>query len=417
MSITQAATDCIEVLEAYANTNGTEVHSRAEDISVLLKIWATRVGVFVSGDNAIDQRLKDDHEVLDILSALLDRLLDLVKQGTSSSISQPLDIETSTGELGRHTTGHPVGVSEFLIASGSNDGTDEDSPRDAFSEAHAVIDDLYNTSRILSKINLPLQYFNSISPKTESVISHVDRHKSSVTEDLGAEASSHGYSNFGASTYPSASPPISSLLEDEWSSLSLEEDLSDYDLEYPDTVKTSARLRKFLSVKVVDGVFDKVPQEFVPEGVVQKCMNYKVVGIALGIKNANEEEEELISFIVDKAPKAFAVTVVAKINANKAMRWLKQNGITDDNLPVPSKTDVWQQSWQAEFYKAQWMFFATVFSTVNYGHNLQEAHIIPFVEKISDVGHGAFGIVSQYAVHKAHMDPVGQTSRGNHATC
>ena len=99
------------------------------------------------------------------------------------------------------------------------------------------------------------------------------------------------------------------------------------------------------------------------------------------------------------------------------MRWLKQNGYTDDNLPVLTKTAVWQQSWQAEFYKAQWVFFATVFSTINYGHNLQEAHIIPFVEKISHVGHGSFGIVSQYAVHKDHMEPVSQASRGNNATC
>lgn len=207
------------------------------------------------------------------------------------------------------------------------------------------------------------------------------------------------------------------MTKDEPSSSSGEEDLSDDDAKYPDTMKTSAKLRDFLSARVVDGVFDKVPQEFVPEGVVQGHMKFRRVKIALGIKIPNEEEEELINFIVDKAPKAFAVTVVAKINANRAMRWLKQNGFTDDNLPVPAKTDVWQQSWQADFYKAQWMFFATVFSTVNYGHNLQEAQIIPFVEKISDVGHGAFGIVSQYAVHKAHMDPVGQTSRGNHATC
>jgi hypothetical protein len=99
------------------------------------------------------------------------------------------------------------------------------------------------------------------------------------------------------------------------------------------------------------------------------------------------------------------------------MRWLKQNGFTDDNLPVPAKTDLWQHSWRAEFYKAQWMFFATVFSTANYGLNLQEAQVIPFVERISDVGHGSFGIVSQYAVHKAHMEPVGQASRGYHATC
>ena len=205
--------------------------------------------------------------------------------------------------------------------------------------------------------------------------------------------------------------------EEELSSSSDEEDLSDDDLRYPDTVRTSARLRDSLSKELVEGVFDKVPQEFVPEGAVQRCMNHKKVRTALGIKIPNEEEEELINFIVKQAPKAFAVTVVAKLNANRAMRWLKQNGYTDDNLPVPAKTAVWQQSWQAEFYKAQWMFFATVFSTTNYGHNLQEAHIIPFVKKIGDVGHGSFGIVSQYAVHKDHMDPVSQASRGNNAIC
>lgn len=154
-------------------------------------------------------------------------------------------------------------------------------------------------------------------------------------------------------------------------------------------------------------MFDKVPQEFVPEGTVDQILKPENVMFALGIKESNGEEASLIEFIMVKARKAFAVSIMAKINANQAMRWLKDRNMTDDDLPVTTKDTEWQKSWRPEFCNFQWMFFATVFSTKNHGHKLEESHIIPFIKKIQQAGQGSFGIVSQYSIHKAHIELVG----------
>lgn len=188
--------------------------------------------------------------------------------------------------------------------------------------------------------------------------------------------------------------------------LDSEDDSSDDEAIYPNTLKTTKKLRATLCKQVIEGMFDKVPQEFIPEGTVQQIIKREVVSKALNINTPNEEQSDLIDFIVNHARKAFAVVVMAKINANKVMRWFKERNIVDLDLPIPTKDKEWERSWRPEFYSTQWMFFATVFSTTNYDHKLQEAHIIPFVEKICEAGQGSFGIVYQYAVHKAHMQPV-----------
>lgn len=182
---------------------------------------------------------------------------------------------------------------------------------------------------------------------------------------------------------------------------------------YPDTLKSASRLREFLWNNRVEGVFDKVTQFFIPEGFVKELFNHPgVVQEALGIQDPNDEQSDLIKFIVELAPRAFAVTVMAKINANEAMRWFKAQPMTDDELPVMVQDAQWRRSWRLEFFNAQWPFFATVFSTRNPGHNLVEAHVIPFIDRVSKAGQGSFGIVSQYTVHKDHMQmcPVSKQS-------
>lgn len=196
------------------------------------------------------------------------------------------------------------------------------------------------------------------------------------------------------------------MTEEDLSKLTLEDNTSDDEILWPDTVRSSAKLRNYLCEKTVEGMFDKVPQDFIPEGTVERCLNRNIVMFVLRIKDATKEQDELITFIMESAPRAFATIVMAKINANKAMRWLKEHNIADRNLPIKMKKDEWTESWRSEFYSAQWMFFATVFSTTNYSHDLREAHIIPFVEKKCEAGQGSFGVVSQYIIHKAHMQPV-----------
>jgi hypothetical protein len=173
---------------------------------------------------------------------------------------------------------------------------------------------------------------------------------------------------------------------------------------YPNTVKSSARLREFLWESQEESVFDKVTQKFIPEGFVRELLQQPgVVQEALGIDTPDQEQSDLIRFIIDLAPKAFAVTVMARINANEAMRWFKARYMTDAELPILVQDTQWRQSWRLEFFSAQWSFFATVFSTKNPGHNLAEARIIPFINRVYEAGQGSFGIVSKYTVHKDHL--------------
>jgi hypothetical protein len=77
----------------------------------------------------------------------------------------------------------------------------------------------------------------------------------------------------------------------------------------------------------------------------------------------------------------------------------------DRDLPISYQHNR-RMPWLSEFCDEQWKFLAPVFSTTQYNHNLEEAHIIPFVRKSQSSGEGSFGVVSQYVVHKRHIDPV-----------
>ncbi|KAJ8110945.1 hypothetical protein OPT61_g6345 [Boeremia exigua] len=192
------------------------------------------------------------------------------------------------------------------------------------------------------------------------------------------------------------------MIEEDLSSLAMD---SDEEVTWPDTIQSSQRLREYISSKIVEGVFDKMSHEFIPERTVESFLRRDMVMKVLRIRSPDEEQEGVMKFIVEMAPRAFATVVMAKINANMAMRWFKEHGIADCNLPIKVKEGDWTKRWQSEFFNAQWMFFAAVFSTTNYVHDLREAHIMPFVEKICEAGQGSFGIVTQYVVHKEHMQP------------
>jgi hypothetical protein len=168
---------------------------------------------------------------------------------------------------------------------------------------------------------------------------------------------------------------------------------------------SARKLKTYLNKKMASGVFNNVQRKFVPEGVVQEVLQRQVVKKALGVEDPTAEHIELIDYIMDGAQKTFAVAVMAEINANRAMRWFKYNSMKDCDLPIrEEQSEQWQDSWHFDFYNKQWEVFVPVFSTTRSSHDLEEAQIIPFVKKIREIGHGSFGVVSQYAIHKAHMD-------------
>ncbi|CAO2649036.1 Nn.00g099850.m01.CDS01 [Neocucurbitaria sp. VM-36] len=182
---------------------------------------------------------------------------------------------------------------------------------------------------------------------------------------------------------------------------------SDEENQYRVTSRSSRFLRSLITKALEKSTFDKTPHKFVPEGIIDKLVTDLSVRESLRIANPTPEENELVEFIVLRAKKAFATTVSCKLNANRAMRWFKRNDIDDNDLPIKQQTDLWKSSdWRSDFYDEQWKFFAPIFSTIEYSHDLEEAHILPFVAKSVDSGRGSFGVVSRYSVHKNHLKPV-----------
>jgi hypothetical protein len=181
---------------------------------------------------------------------------------------------------------------------------------------------------------------------------------------------------------------------------------SDEEDQYLDTKKSSKSLKVSLTKNLKKSMFDKTPHKFVPEGIIDELVTERAIRKSLRITNSTPEEDELVTFVRLRAKKAFATTVYCKSNTNRAMRWFQKNNIDDEDLPIKQKTQLWATSWRSDFYEDQWKFFAPVFSTTQYSHDLEEAHILPFVGKSVDSGRGSFGVVSRYDVHGNHLEPV-----------
>jgi hypothetical protein len=166
-------------------------------------------------------------------------------------------------------------------------------------------------------------------------------------------------------------------------------------------------LRNVLYESLVKSRFDKTPHMFAPEGILDKLITEEAIRGYLGI--AQPKEQTLIDFIRVRAKKAFATMVYVFYDADKsakALKWLQNHKRDDDHLPIVRQSD-WKKPWfQGEFYEAHWKFFAPIFSTGQHNHDLEEAHILPFISEATNGGEGSFGVVKQYTIHENHIRPV-----------
>jgi hypothetical protein len=178
--------------------------------------------------------------------------------------------------------------------------------------------------------------------------------------------------------------------------------------DYPDTIscKKAGRLRDALRDVSVRSAFDRTPHEFVPEGEVEKLIHKKSVIRGCLQSERGDKYTHLVDYIFGHARKAFAVATFAKINSHKAMKWFMKKKLGDKDLPIVNEKPDWTKSWRNDFFDAQWRFFAPVFSTSIHSHDIEKAQILPVVAMPHVAGQGAFGEVSQFLVHRAHVRPV-----------
>lgn len=167
------------------------------------------------------------------------------------------------------------------------------------------------------------------------------------------------------------------------------------------------QLRPLIMDKLVKSAFEKTPLRFVPEGNIQDIITEEKIKISLKIGTpCSRRDGEMIEFIKTRAKKVFAIVVYMKPSDSMAvMKSLKKKGIDDDSLPITNQQDLGKRDWVLEFFEKQWQFEAPVFSTTEYNHDLEESHILPFISKKVDSKRGSFGVVSQYVVHRNHLNP------------
>jgi hypothetical protein len=198
----------------------------------------------------------------------------------------------------------------------------------------------------------------------------------------------------------------------------------------------------------------------VPEGVIEELVTTDVVKDQIGLKVLaeipEEDQEEVLDFVMSEAKKVFVITVCANIEGEDllyAMQLFKDEDINDKSLPIirddevrrrarenktfafPASTDsialgsedtlrqeseltridpeehVWTSGRRMDFYQKQWRFLAPVFRTSDDGSNLNRKQILPFI--FMDDGHvsGGFGQVFQVAIHPQHIEDKGNLVR------
>lgn len=181
---------------------------------------------------------------------------------------------------------------------------------------------------------------------------------------------------------------------------------SDDEAKYHDTTRSTytRNLQKALQTRLIKSDFDRTPHSFIPEGVVEELITWRIIAQCLG---ATKEDEELVNYTFNSAKKAFAIATFARLNTHVAMNWFKRTGKTDDDLPFTQQSEEFRRSsWRTHFYDEQWKFCAPVFDTEEYNHDFDEARILPIVSKLRVADPGAFGEVCQYEVHMNHIKPV-----------
>lgn len=167
-------------------------------------------------------------------------------------------------------------------------------------------------------------------------------------------------------------------------------------------------LRRTLIRKFRHSAFDKIPQDFLPEGTLDKYIEPEVVRHELAIAGSTSDEQELIEFVCTRAQKIFAIVIFARLkNPARVLKWFRSRDLNDTHLPIQSDEKLLRKDIRWDFLETQWAFCAPVFSIAHHTHyELHEASILPFLSKSVTEGHGAFSVVSQYVIHRSHIQPV-----------
>ena len=161
-------------------------------------------------------------------------------------------------------------------------------------------------------------------------------------------------------------------------------------------------------------------QRFIPEGTLEEIITKKTVTDELGTSYRPEEDGKLLTFIVEKANKVFALAILVSLQTfdlRRVMRIFHHHGFTNESLPIRQdevpglaetafKSRLWTSVKILDFCDKQWELLAPIFCAGELVNTFNESHILPFERVNNKTKSGTFGAVYEVCIHSAHLDDV-----------
>jgi hypothetical protein len=200
-----------------------------------------------------------------------------------------------------------------------------------------------------------------------------------------------------------------------------------------DTLDESAndRLSDQIIIRCVESKFDHAARKFLPAGAIEELVTMEAILKEIFEKTQLEAKDmklegygkKVVEFILGNAKKAFAITILSNLTGRDlqfACAIFMEGKITDESLPLEMnhfqdferiardksknrRASPWSTTRSNSFLFRQWEFLAPVFSKATFRLDLEPEHILPFLEKGTQVKGGAFSKVSQVSIHPAHQ--------------
>jgi serine/threonine protein kinase len=181
-------------------------------------------------------------------------------------------------------------------------------------------------------------------------------------------------------------------------------------------------LRKCFFEAVVKSAFDGPQRKFIPHNSLTELVTEDSVMVELQFDQARvqSKDAELVKYICSNSIKIFATAVYMRCTGaqlRKMMQRVQKHAITDDDLPLQLENSEskwkslrWSKYTQEDFYDAQWLFLAPVFSGSRVQYDLAPDCVLPFLKtEEKDARQHTFGSITKVRIHTDHFATAQQT--------
>lgn len=153
---------------------------------------------------------------------------------------------------------------------------------------------------------------------------------------------------------------------------------------------------EFLGVLIVNeferSTFDR--HDFLPHDRIDKLITRTSIANALDLdltRTLASRDERILNFILQSAKRVFAIILTCHFRGSdlrRVMETFRRKHFDDDALPVTSDAlselgcfnkRPWSAMERRLFFREQWAFLASVFSSDNFRMDLEPDHILPFI--------------------------------------